>query len=923
MIHAFNTVRPLHGLLMLCLLVLAGCGATPDSTLSDVHNAQQPRVIIWENSNSHSNNEATLKLAVRAGSLQERGDQLGYAHFVEHMVFRGTENYPRSAMRDRLRELNVDIGHHSNAYVTFDHTAYWLDLNTVEPERLESAIELLSEWAYRVSFDPEDVDAERDVVLEEWRMTEPEADRASQQVFDDFYAGTRYLERHPIGTEESIRNATAEGLREFYETWYRPENMAVIVAGDVDSDEIQALIDQYFPPREAAAETPEPGTWDIDPEAMDPRLTVTDSYISDGFADIRYFREQPMPTSSEDLLDNLKVGLGMDILVDRLDRRVPESRGAVAWFDWARDFPSPNVRVLDLEVALTEGDFEQGLGILEEERQRLLGEGIKPGELEAATRRLLEEERSQQDSAGHLANVALDHFLYDWPMLGQTRWVEELEQAVPTWTPESVTAALAEAMSVAPQVRVIHPHRMTPPSAETIDGWLAAAAWAPDESARLDGEEDWAADWSLAPDYEGIIERERTLDHDVTEWTLSNGMTVYFKPAEANPDEVSFQLVGLGGFNQLDEDEAIIGRLATQTMASSGLRELDGPGLHQWLQRESVTLDFGMDFFDRYAYGNAPADRLGLALNLLHIGLTEGRVDPDMAAHQRAQNLSYLEQLSGHPHRPWVDTLNESLYMNDPALRTLTRAEVEQVSSEDMQAFYDHYIAGAQNYQLAIAGDVDRDTVRQHVLAAVATLPPVEAQSDSTRNYPGPVESAQHRVDGSGERHANISLRYAIPRAAHPDLDHTAMLYLEHWLDEVLMDEIRSASGLAYSVQGDTEGYTRFHDEYVLWVYLGTDPERIDEAVARVEETLQQAAGSSPDQVRIDRWQQRMENDRRRQLGDADWTVSRLAYAALFERDPTAGLDGTYASADAEVLPKLLGLFTNDAAVRSEFVWMP
>ena len=923
MIHTFNTARSLFGLSILSLLVPVGCGTTPDTALTDVHNAQQPRVIIWENRNSHSNNEATLQLVVKAGSLQERDDQRGYAHFVEHMVFRGTENYPRSALRDRLRELNVDIGHHSNAYVTFDHTAYWLDLNSVEPERLESAVELLSEWAYRVSFDPEDVAAERDVVLEEWRMTEPEANRASQQVYDDFYAGSRQLERHPIGTEESIRTATAEGLREFYDTWYRPDNMAVIVTGDIDTAEVQALIDQYFPPKPATENGPVPEQWDIDPTAMDPRLTVTDPYISDGFADIRYFREQPMPGSADDLLDSVKIELAMDILIDRLDRRVTESQGSIAWFDWMRDYPSPNVRVLDLEVAVTEDDFELALTLLEKERQRLLAEGIQAGELDNATRRLLEEERSQQDSAGHLAGIAVDHFLHDWPMLGQDRWLAELEEAVPTWTPESVTAALAEAMSVSPQVRVFHPYQSTPPSAETIDGWLAAAAWVPGETERLEGDAGLVADWSLQPDYEGTIERERTLDHNVTEWTLSNGMTVLFKPADANPDEVSFQLVGLGGYNRLDEAEVFAARLAVDAMTSSGLRELDGPALNQWLQAESITLDFGMDFFDRYAYGNATADRLGLALNLLHIGLTEGRVDPDRAAHQRAQNLSYLDQLAGHPHRPWVDTLNEGLYREDVALRTLTPAEVEQVSTEDMEAFYQRHIAGAQNYQLAIAGDIDRDTVRQHVLAAVATLPPAEDRPVSPRQLPAPTTSEVYRVDGSGERHASISLRYAIPKATHPDLDRTAMLYLEYWLDEVLMDEIRSASGLAYSVQGDTEGYSRYHDDYVLWVHLGTDPERVDEAVARVEEVLQHAAEATPDQARIDRWQERMENDRRRQLGNADWTVSRLAYGALFERDPEVGLDGRYADVDAAVLPDLLSLFTDDAAVRSEFVWLP
>ena len=907
----------------LSVLLFAACSSSPQTVVTDTQGDHQPRVIIWENSNSHSNNEATLQLVVRAGSLQETDDQLGYAHFVEHMVFRGTENFPGSAMKDQLREFNVDIGHHSNAYVTFDHTAYWLDLNSVEPERLEAGIEILSEWAFRANFDPDDVDSERSVVLEEWRMTEPESDRASQLVYNEFYADSRYLERHPIGTEASIRNATPAGLRTFYDTWYRPDNMAIIVTGDVDREEINALVDQYFPPQTDRPLAEEPAQWDINPEAMNPRFTVTDPFIADGYADLRYFRELPDPTTEAEMLEILKVDLAMDILLDRLENRVVETQGAVAQFIWDRDYPSPNVRVLDLGVQLVEDDFEQALSIMENERQRLLSEGIRQSELDDAISSLLKYERSHQDSAGHLAGVATDHYLSDWPMLAQPDWLALLEDNTPDWTTESVTAALSEAMAVSPQVRVVHPYHSAPPSAEQIDGWLAAAAWVPDDVDRLPEDEAQAADWTIDPTYEGTIEREQALDHGVTEWTLSNGMTVYHQHVDASPGEVNFQLVGLGGFNRMDANDVVIGRLTAETMAGSGLRSLDGPALNQWQQNQAMSLEFGIDFYDRVIYGDTPTDRLGLAMNLVHIALTEAEVDPELAAHQRNQNLSYLQQLEGHPHQPWFEILNEELYLQEPALRTLTIDEVENTDTEQMQAFYERQVAGAQNYQVAIAGDIDRDEARQHVLSALATIPPTESLPEVKRQLPMPTESGEFHGEGSGERHANISLRYAIPKNMLGDFDATAMTYLEHWLDEVLMDEIRRTSGLAYYVQGDTEGHTRFEDDYALWVHMGTDPERVEEAIDRVEETLHTATTEPPTQQRVDGWQTSLKNDRRRHLGDGSWTANRMAYAELFERDPTAGLDGELSGTDAAALSELLAIFVADEAVRSEFVWMP
>lgn len=934
-------VRSLSALLpaLATALLLAACAGTPQSQITQTAAPGQPEVIIWENRNSHSNNEATLQLVVKAGSLQETDEQLGYAHFVEHMVFRGTDNYPGEAMRERMREFDVDIGHHSNAYTTFDHTAFWLDLNTVAPERLDAALSILSEFAFRATFDAEAVESERAIVLEEWRMTEPESDRTSQQVYDDYYAGSRHLDRHPIGTESSIREATAADLKAFYRTWYRPDNMAIIVAGDVDTAEVQALIDEHFtvdnlvgfePPAEWH-NAPKPEVWDLDLTARASIFKSTDPFIPDGYVDLQFFAPQSKPTDSNQVLDLMKIDIAMAILQDRLEERVATHSDAITDVLWDLNHPTPNVRALSLGVALVEDDFETGLTVLESERQRLLHEGITRQELDDALSRWLDHERTEQDSAGFLADVALDHYLYGWPMTAQPDWVDLIEQQTADWTPESVVSALASTMAVTPQVRVIYPYTATPPSDEELSHWLEKA-YVPSEPAEsaltaedTDSHLDNIAligDWAIDPEYQGTIVAEETLDHDVVQWSLSNGMTVFYKHTDANPGVVDFKLVGLGGFNRLTEAETATARQAVDAFTQSGLRDLNGPGLNRWLQNHNMTLEFNVDFYDRYATGDTPSEQFGLSMNLLHVALTEARVDPALAAQLQQRHHAQLRQLASHPQGEWWALLEEVLHMNEPALRTLTPAEIDAATPEQMQAYYDDHITGAQNYVLAIAGDLDRDSAKAEVLRAIASLPPSETVLPDTRQLPMPTTSNGYRSDGSGERQASISLRYAIDRN-HTDLGRAELNMLEHWLDEVLMDEIREASGLAYFVQADTEGYTRFHDDFVLWVHLATDPNRVEEAIDRVESVLIEASESTLQQPQVNRWRTRMNNDRRRGGANGSWIASRLAYDALFEREPAQGLNLEGAWVDATDLPVLLAQFMQSEAVRSEFVLMP
>lgn len=908
-------------ILLLTLLALVGCAQTNTITqpVSVTHQGQ-PYVSIWPNSNSHSNNEATLSLLVKAGSLQERDTELGYAHFVEHMAFNGTDAFPGDAIREQLEYLGMSLGDHVNAYTTFDHTRYDLYLNSVDPERLEAAIRLLSEWAYRVEFSEQEVQKEKAIVVEEWRLMQTEADRVESRIKENYYAGTRGADRMPIGTRISIESATAEGLKAFYQRWYRANNMAIIVAGDVDAPAVAELVAQYFP--EDNQNSPEPGSYKLNPAAMEERLILTDPYVTSGYVEINHYVDYPLIDTIDELVDINHWIAALDIWYDRVQARLPDTQGAVSNADYSWNHLSGDRLNIGLSANLAGDDFEQAIGLIEQERQRIIATGIDQAELDNWRNSLLEHERSQQDSAAYLADVIVQNILFDWPMLGQPERIKLFEQRLGELTPESVQAAFAALFNSDPKITLIHPYRSPAPTIEDINTWLDSAAVLPLATVASESETDTA--WAINPATGGAIVKEEALAQDVTRWTLNNGMTVHYRHSDQAPGKVYYELVGLHGFNALSPSETIVARLALPTLGTSGLRDMNGSQLSEWLNARNITQMPRFSFFERGMYGSGPRQQFPVMMRLLHSALTEAQVDDTAWRHIRNQNREHLNQIQGHPHEPWIKTVEETLFRNDVAFRSLSAEELNRIDADSIQAIYDTYFSGTQNYQLSIVGDISRKTVRTSIIEAIATLPQQSADWSVGRAYPAPAETASHRVSGSGEQTATTVLRYSLPKTDFTETSFTTFNLLEAWLNKTLFEEIRENRGYVYSIRSTIDGATITQDEITLIIELSTDPENVETVLTEVKTQLVSLAESQATANQINQWHQTLKLDFQQNINGAKQQAEVMAYAPLFGQNPVEALTfATEPPATSMQLTALAAQFTDPNTKLVELIWMP
>src|SRR5215831_3555897 len=241
----------------------------PEATVGTLPNGLR----YYVRGNAKPPKRAELRLVVRAGSVLEDDDQRGLAHYVEHMLFEGTEHFPRQSIIDFLGSLGLSLGADANAATSYDETQYTLRVPTDVPGALDRALLVMEDWAHAATFDQSGIDRERGIVLAEWRLHLDADQRTQDKVIGAQLAGSRYADRPPIGKPDIIEHAQREQLMRFYNDWYRPDLMAVIVVGDVDRDAVAAMIKEHFASLTAPSpERPRP-TFDV-PEHRGTRYAI-------------------------------------------------------------------------------------------------------------------------------------------------------------------------------------------------------------------------------------------------------------------------------------------------------------------------------------------------------------------------------------------------------------------------------------------------------------------------------------------------------------------------------------------------------------------------------------------------------------------------------------------------------------------------
>lgn len=798
-------------------------------------------------------NRMTLRLAVKAGSLYEADDQQGLAHLIEHMAFNGSTHFKPGELVSYFETVGARLGPHVNAYTSFDETVYMLDLPTDKTEVVQKGLQALADFGGGLSLTDAEINKERGVVIEEWRGRLGASTRVRDKQVPALYYKSRYAERNPIGKPDIIRNAPAQRLRDFYNTWYRPELMAVIVVGDVKVDDIERLVRESFGPLKARA-----------PKAADPDRTVplhtedlisivSDPEVTSSSVQILHKRPAESDQSVGDYRRSLVASLFSRMLNDRFGElsRKPDAKFLGA--GGGGGGLSPTVETFGLNARVRDGGILDGLTAIQVEARRVRQFGFTQSELDrakAVTQSFYERafnERDKNESSSY-AQEYLGYFLQDEPSPGIEYERRLVQQVLPTITLADVSTAAAQRLGGEGEVVLaVMPQKdsLKVPVDADIRTALAAAdraaitAWTDSTTTRA------LVEKTPTPAY--VVERRELSELGVTVVRLSNGVEAWLKPTDFKNDQVLFTMYAQGGASVGSKDDYLQAGFATNYTGLSGLGGIKALDLQKMLAGKLASASpFISDATHGISGSAGPAD-LDTALQLLYLTFTAPGDDPDAFALMKRQLESAVANRGRSPNQAFSEKIESLNTQNHYTSEPLTAEKVATLDRARMLSVYKARFANAADFTFFMVGAFKVDAVLPQLLTWVGGLPSTGTKTSAYKDlgvrFPTGIQKAEVQKGREPKAQTLISF-YADP--SFEPFEQEKVIAATTVLETVLRDALREDLGQTYTVSvGLAQSPPQRENGYTA-VQFGAAPENMGTMTDRVLTEIRRMQNEGP-----------------------------------------------------------------------------
>lgn len=705
--------------------------------------------------NARPENRVSLRLVVNAGSLQEEDDQRGIAHFLEHMAFNGTKHFEKHELVNFLESIGMRFGQHLNASTSFDQTIYKLEVPWDDPEVVNKAFLILEDWASNISLNPIEIEAERGVVVEEWRSGQGAGQRIRDRQYPLIYFNSRYAKRLPIGSMFVVQNAPAERFVDFYKKWYRPDLMAVIAVGDFDPAEIERQIITRF----SRLENPEDAPARVEAEVPDHDTTlfsiVSDPEITSMSARVYLKLDQDGDETGEDYRRHLIERIYFSLLNKRLSERTLEANPPYINAGVGGTGLGRTKRAYAMSVGLVQGKVEEGIKLLAAEVARASREGFSQSELDRVKADMIRgmdrayEERENTQS-GVFASEYTRAFTVDEPIPGIA-----LERAM--------HHAFLKDLDVGEVNRVgdvfrNEKNRVILFTAPEADGYELPAEEellaALNDGKAIDlGEyiDDVSDEPLLAeiPTAGEIVEEAFHESVGVYDWTLSNGARVIIKPTDFKKDQVLMSAYSEGGSSLVSDDEFIPAMTATMLLGEAGIGPFNTIQLEKKLAGKTLRLSPSIGPSSERLSGSASPQDLEDFFKLVHLQITQPN-EKDLAKAYESVKFRLSEMVANRNKSPgavFQDAIEDVYYGDHPRHQPLDLDRLEEMEARlSLEIFKDRF-QNAGDFTFVFVGAIELDSFRELIRTYVASLPTRAGDPEEARELGDKPKSGKLSVD--------------------------------------------------------------------------------------------------------------------------------------------------------------------------------
>lgn len=843
-------------------------------------------------SNNKPANRAEFQIAVNAGSVLEEANEVGLAHFTEHMNFNGTKQFPANTMIDELEKEGIVFGREINAYTGFDQTVYMVTLPTDNKELFDMGLKILDGWAFGALMTGEEIDKERGVIIEEWRMSQGGSERLRAKTWGTMLKGSKYAERLPIGTLENLQNFKYEDIRGFYQKWYRPDNMAVIIVGDFDADEMEQKVIDYFTMTPKPCAPTERPVYSIDDNKEPLVCVATDKEATS--TQIQMFYKHPAKTVKTlgDFREQYLVyGLFETMFNERLSelgekKSCPYMQAGAGY----GGFLARPVAAYQMYVVAKEGKVLDALETMMMENRRLQQHGFLQTELDRAKESLLEQyaraakEESKTESE-RIASELVDYFLDQVPMPGailENKWAKAMMDDI---TLEEVNALISKWMTEENFVCTISMPEKKGVKVPTEEKVLKLI-----EKCKKANTKAWVdyvkTEPFLAQEPKGgkIESTTKNEKFDYTEYVLSNGAKVVVKKTNYKNDEILTHAVSNGGVSMYDDKDVINASFAASIVDGSGIGNYDHSQLMKFMKGKTFGLTPSMDELQDFLTGSCSPKDFETQLQYMYMFFTAPRVDKEVLASEIDKLKTQINMVKNMPEFAFQEKWLKAMYPNDK--RTImipTEAQLKQLNADKMLKMFKERFSDASDFTFTFVGNIDEKTMLPLIEKYIGGLP--SSKGKKAENWKDRSKAfAKGVVDETvyaGE--ANKGLMTITFENDFDWNDRLAVNALNNICSIKLTETIREELGGTYS-----PSFSLSYEKYpqaksTAMCYYTCDPTTVDKLTNATFEVLDKIVAEGPTEVDLNKVKEQLILERKGRMENNGYWLGQIIGSRFYK----------------------------------------
>lgn len=860
--------------------------------------------------NTEPANRVMLRLVIQAGSNMEEDDQQGVAHLLEHLAFNGSENFEPQELVSYFESIGMNFGADVNAYTSFDETVYMLEVPADDPTMLDTGMLVFHDWACGLTLSQEELDKERGVVVEEWRLRRGLNGRINDTQIPLLLKDSRYAERLPIGKMDVIQNIPRQRVVDFYEKWYRPELMSVVVVGDVEPEKIEELIQEVMGDIPASEKPIERETYSVPMQTKPVVQIMRDPEQPYQLIQIlEQVKNQPITTVG-DMKNTIITQIASSIFNMRLSELSQSADSP--WIDAAiaNQFITHNTAFHMLGLVPLNNQFDKGFNTLLEEFLRYKKFGAIQGELDRAKENILASAEQSWKNRDKINSSQLASDIVNSIVTGDTLVsVEEMynlyQKIIPTITLEEVNGVAATWFkNLGTILFAVIPENTTnfPSQEELLTQWQNFKPSKPLEPYTEDKVE---GDLMTIPGQQGTVSYEGTLPGtDILSYKLSNGATLLLNQTDFKHNEILFNAVSKGGLSLLSDKDFPSGTFAVSYNDLSGLNGFTPTDLQKKLAGKKVSLYTYIGNYNEQLSGSTTTQDLETLMQLIHLQFTAADFT-DTAWANLMNNATLQAQSHGsQPNDVFSDKIIQILYGDNIRKQPLTTQLLEKVNAKTAEEAFIQRFSDAGDFTFIFTGDFNQEEVLELAATYLATLPATNSQEKAIWREPEFPKGINKAVVKKGlEEQSQVfiafggSLPTVEPSTAYQESEMLSML--QNLLDLRLREVVREEKGGTYNVNVSASMELYPQRSFMVEILFGCQPGREQELTDAIIDEVENLRKNLVDQSYITKLQEAYRRSKETALKTNSYWATMAGSAALRGFSTTA-------IADAATIPSMV-----------------